>query len=80
MGFAGYVPVCVQLYCFGFHRLSLHVSAYMTIFKCVGYFIFIYSTEQTNNKEKASRHTRKERTKITKENGTEKTQMETCRV
>jgi hypothetical protein len=33
--------VCVQLYCVGFHCLSLHVSAYMAIFMCVGYFIFI---------------------------------------
>jgi hypothetical protein len=41
MGFAGYVPVCVQRYCVRFHCLSLHVSAYMAIFKCVGYFIFI---------------------------------------
>jgi hypothetical protein len=41
MGFAGYVFVCVQLCCVGFHCLSLHVSAYMAIFKCVGYFIFI---------------------------------------
>jgi hypothetical protein len=40
VAFAGYVSVCVQLYCVGFHRLSLHVSAYMVIFKCVGYFYF----------------------------------------
>jgi hypothetical protein len=40
MGFAGYITVCVQLYCVSFHRLSLHVSAYMAIFKCVGYFYF----------------------------------------
>jgi hypothetical protein len=40
MGFAGYVTVCVQLYCVGFHCLSLHVSAYMAIFKCVRYFYF----------------------------------------
>jgi hypothetical protein len=37
MGFAGYVSVCVQLHYVGFHCLSLHVSAYMAIFKCVGY-------------------------------------------
>jgi hypothetical protein len=41
MGIASYVSVCVQLYCVGFNCLSLHVSAYMAIFKCVGYFIFI---------------------------------------
>jgi hypothetical protein len=41
MGFAGYVSFCVQLYCVGFHCLSLHVSAYMAIFMCVRYFIFI---------------------------------------
>jgi hypothetical protein len=29
MGFAGYVSVCLQLYCVGFHCLSLHVSAYV---------------------------------------------------
>jgi hypothetical protein len=40
MGFAGYVTVCVQLYCVSFHCLTLHVSAYMTIFRCVGYFYF----------------------------------------
>jgi hypothetical protein len=34
MDFAGYVSICVQLYCVGFHRLSLHVSAYMAIFMC----------------------------------------------
>jgi hypothetical protein len=38
MGFAGYVSVCVQLYYVGFHCLSLHVSAYMAIFRCVGHF------------------------------------------
>jgi hypothetical protein len=37
-GFAGYVTVCVQLYCVV--SLTLHVSAYMAIFKCVGYFYF----------------------------------------
>jgi hypothetical protein len=41
MGFAGYVSVCVQLYCVGFHCLSLHVSFYMGIFRCVGYFILL---------------------------------------
>jgi hypothetical protein len=37
MAIAGYVSVCVQLYCVGFHSLSLHVSAYMAIFMCLGY-------------------------------------------
>jgi hypothetical protein len=32
IGFAGYVSVCMQPYCVGFHCLSLHVSAYMAIF------------------------------------------------
>jgi hypothetical protein len=40
MGIAGYVTVCLQLYCVSCHCLTLHVSAYMTIFKCVGYFYF----------------------------------------
>jgi hypothetical protein len=40
MGFVGYVTVCVQLYCVSFHCLSLQVSAYMAIFRCVGYFYF----------------------------------------
>jgi hypothetical protein len=40
MGFAGYVTVCVQLYCVSFHCLSLHVSVYMAIFRCVGYLYF----------------------------------------
>jgi hypothetical protein len=40
MGFAGYVTVCVQLYCVSFHCISLHGSAYMAIFRCVGYFYF----------------------------------------
>jgi hypothetical protein len=42
MDIAGYVTVCVQLYCVVFHCLSLHVSAYMAIFKCVGY-LFSYA-------------------------------------
>jgi hypothetical protein len=40
MSFAGYVSVSMQLYCVGFHCLSLHVSAYMAIFRCVEYFYF----------------------------------------
>jgi hypothetical protein len=40
LDFAGYVTVCVQLYCVSFHCLSLHVSAYIAIFRCLGYFYF----------------------------------------
>jgi hypothetical protein len=50
MGIAGYV-----LYCLGFHCLSLHVSAYMAIFKGVGY-LFSYASRillQTTKKEHA---------------------------
>jgi hypothetical protein len=39
-GFWGYVAVCVQLYCVGCHCLTLHVSTYMAIFRCVEYFYF----------------------------------------
>jgi hypothetical protein len=114
MGFAGYVTVCMQLYCVDFHCLSLHVSAYMVIFKCVGYFYFqipkgfccfffaFFSRGHTlhisicvfpvlfsfvnfvvsdKQQEKASRQTHtQETTKLTKENSTGKTQMDTCRV
>jgi hypothetical protein len=38
MNFAGYVTVCVQLYCVNCHCLAL--SAYMAIFMCVVYFYF----------------------------------------
>jgi hypothetical protein len=44
--FAGYVAVCVQLCCRCFTVLqlvslfTLHVSAYMAIFRCVGYSYF----------------------------------------
>jgi hypothetical protein len=41
MGFAGYVTVFVQLYCVSCHCLTLHVSTYMAIFRCMGYFYFI---------------------------------------
>jgi hypothetical protein len=48
MGFAGYVAVCVQFYCVGSHCLSLHVSAYMAIFKCLGallcWFLLSFTT------------------------------------
>jgi hypothetical protein len=50
-GLHGHLQVCRIFYfhmpegfCFAaflVHCLSLHVSAYMAIFKCVGYFIFI---------------------------------------
>jgi hypothetical protein len=37
MSFADYVAVCVQLYCrVSCHCFTLHVSAYMAIFRCVG--------------------------------------------
>jgi hypothetical protein len=62
MSFAGYVSVCVQLYCVGFHCLSLHVSAYMAI--------FTLQADKHTPKETT--------TKIAKENSTGKTQMETC--
>jgi hypothetical protein len=53
----------------------------MAIFKCVGYFIFIRlkdsaslltntRKEQTTKKEQTDKHTRKETTKIKKENST----------
>jgi hypothetical protein len=93
---------------------SLHVSAYMAIFRCVGYFHILEGfcfaafsaffshghsacfhvfflcfpsfcaaiaaqKRQTTKTEQADKHTRKETTKITKENR-EKAQMETCRV
>jgi hypothetical protein len=38
MGFAGYVTVCVLLYCVSCHCLTLHVLAYMAIFSSVVYF------------------------------------------
>jgi hypothetical protein len=41
MSIAGYVSICVQLYCVGFHCLSLHVSAYMAVFKCEGYLFYM---------------------------------------
>jgi hypothetical protein len=43
--FNGYCRLCFRLraalLCFGFHCLSLHVSAYMAIFRCVEY-LFSY--------------------------------------
>jgi hypothetical protein len=32
----------VQLYCVGFHCLPLHVSAYMAIFRVVGFFLYFH--------------------------------------
>jgi hypothetical protein len=46
--YAGYVSVWVQLYYVGFHCLTLHVSAYMAIFRCLGYFIFICLKESAS--------------------------------
>jgi ABC-type arginine/histidine transport system permease subunit len=44
VGIAGYVSVCfAALLYVGFHCLSLHVSAYMAIFKGVGFFIYLFS-------------------------------------
>jgi hypothetical protein len=42
MGFAGYVAVCVQLYCrcFTVFHLVVTVLHYMAIFRCVEYFYF----------------------------------------
>jgi hypothetical protein len=53
MGFAGYVTVCVQLYCVSCHCLT-HVSAYMAIFKCVEYFTFIFLKESDVEAETCS--------------------------
>jgi hypothetical protein len=82
MGFSGYVSVCVQLYCVGFHGLSLHVSAYMANFKCVRYFYFHMSDKTDKEQRKASKHTHPHaRVKeINEGNQDRKTQMETCRV
>jgi hypothetical protein len=48
--------------------VSLHVSAYMAIVRGTEYFIFICLKRQTTKTEQADKHTRKETTKITKEN------------
>jgi hypothetical protein len=48
MGFAGYITVCVQPYCVSCHCLTLHVSAYMAIFRCVAYFISICLKESAS--------------------------------
>jgi hypothetical protein len=51
MGFADYVTVCLQLYCVSCHNLTLHVSTYMAIFRCVGYFYFICLKESASQKK-----------------------------
>jgi hypothetical protein len=62
---------------FGFHCLSLHVSTYMAIFKCVVYFIFIclmiLLREQTNAYERNRQETRRKTAQ-------EQNKWETCRV
>jgi hypothetical protein len=40
MRFAGYVSICVQLYCVSCHCLTLHVSACTAILRRAGYFYF----------------------------------------
>jgi hypothetical protein len=40
MGFACYVTTYVQLCCVSCHSLTLHVSAYIAILRCVVYFYF----------------------------------------
>jgi hypothetical protein len=42
------VTIYVQLYCVSCHCLTLHVSAYMAIFRCVGYFYFICLKESAS--------------------------------
>jgi hypothetical protein len=54
LGFARYVAVCRQLYCRCYTVLhlaslfTLHVSAYMAIFRCVGCFIFVFLKESAS--------------------------------
>jgi hypothetical protein len=55
VSFAGYVTAFVQLYCVSFHCFSLHVSAYMAIFKCVGYFYFHMSNRLLVGKPEGKR-------------------------
>jgi hypothetical protein len=82
MGFAGYVTVCMQLYCVSFYRLSLHVSAYMAIFKCVGYFNFHMPEDRTDKQQRKGKqtntHTRSN--KINEGKQHRMTQMKTCSV
>jgi hypothetical protein len=46
--FHGYCMLCLRLRAallyVGFHYLSLHASAYVAIFKCVGVFIYLFSS------------------------------------
>jgi hypothetical protein len=66
------VLICVQLYYVNCHCLTLHVSAYKAIFKCVLYFYF--HMPEGSNKEKANRqtYTQETTTKLTKKSSTEK--------
>jgi hypothetical protein len=45
--FNGYCRLCFHLHAallyVGFRCFSLHISAYMAIFKCVGFFIYLFS-------------------------------------
>jgi sulfite exporter TauE/SafE len=68
MGIAGYVSVCVQLYCVGFHCLG-------TCFGLHGHF----HNKQTTKKEQADKHTRKESTKVAKKTAQKKHKWKTCR-
>jgi hypothetical protein len=43
MGIAGYVSSACSFTVLGFHCLSLHVSAYTAILRCVGFFIYFFS-------------------------------------
>jgi hypothetical protein len=55
MGTEGYVSACVLLLLYvGFHCLSLRVSAYMAIFKCVGVFAAFFGSR---TKKKAAKET-----------------------
>jgi hypothetical protein len=37
-----YLRLRAALLYVGFHCISLHVSAYMAIFRCVGFFIYLF--------------------------------------
>jgi hypothetical protein len=56
MCIAGYVSVCVQLYCVGFHYLSLHVSAYMAIVKGVERASRQTHTQGNNRNNEGNQH------------------------
>jgi hypothetical protein len=59
MGFADYVTVYVQLYCVSCYCLTLQVSAYMAIFRCVGYFYFHINEEKHKWKRAECNHVQK---------------------